>query len=346
MYRYAQRIFDQCCYKKGKKQACQKKTPCFTSEICFNLPDVLTDEYAERHQLTAADYERIMRDIDMHSFLLCQLYMRSEFSTSNIATAPMQDKYILYKDREKDAPVCCTGPRNNLHEALSRFKKTHGRNRSIPLNSASLPSTHGDTKQLQKSMQKNTSKIKIGAFSRHTPQNAQHAQHVGHVGHVRHDAESDVQMNHDKTHDEDASDTRIIPHITILPTDKLIAPFDQHKPPLPVHFVTPEFLQQLLSSPSITLWRWKNITVMFRGPYKGAYNGYALVVRVEPRNEYRRYFGEPTSLSMVPEEILVEGKILIEREEKFLLQTRQNHCLLTKMPKDIIAKLLTVYNSS
>lgn len=115
---------------------------------------------------------------------------------------------------------------------------------------------------------------------------------------------------------------------------RFIAAYDEHRPPLPVHFVTEEQLEQLPTPGNSydQVYRWQNIYVV---PYR-YYNGYLQLIRVVPRYIYQAVYGEPVNLVSCPFEFLINGLVYCGIPECLLVQTPSNHEVLEKLPENIV----------
>jgi len=100
-------------------------------------------------------------------------------------------------------------------------------------------------------------------------------------------------------------------------------PYDEHRPQLPLHFVSPQTFNKcrtLMEKPNILL-DWQGHVYVV----KEVYHGYLKLVSVITKQEYLSRFGPPTSLINYPDEHLIRTEVYVETEEAFLIQTKKNH---------------------
>jgi hypothetical protein len=112
-------------------------------------------------------------------------------------------------------------------------------------------------------------------------------------------------------------------------TDRLIAKRDKHKPPLPVHFVSEDTLRSLPAPKNhyTHLYKWKDIYLL---PFS-YYNGYYKMIAVIPRHIYEMVYSKAKNLLSEPFEYLVDGMVYAGTSEYLLLQTKENHAILSNM---------------
>jgi hypothetical protein len=111
--------------------------------------------------------------------------------------------------------------------------------------------------------------------------------------------------------------------------DKLIARNDLHQPPLPVHFVSRETLLSLPSPRKYYnhLFKWCNV---YWVPFS-YYNGYIKMIKVIPRHIYEIVYSKPRNILSQPPEYLIDKLVYSGTTEYMLLQTMENHNLLSSL---------------
>jgi hypothetical protein len=121
--------------------------------------------------------------------------------------------------------------------------------------------------------------------------------------------------------------------------DRLIVKRDDHRPPLPLHFVTSDVLESLSLSKKnyhAVLYKWKDVYLL---PY-GYYNGYLKMTVVLPRHIYEKRYSKPKNLISQPFEYLVDGVVWVSTVEYILLQTVENHKEINELSSNIDIKSL------
>lgn len=128
-----------------------------------------------------------------------------------------------------------------------------------------------------------------------------------------------------------------------LRPDRLICPYDKHAIPLPVHFVDEK---KLLSFPSAGFVYKERMSLLGVDivPQR-FYHGYLLVAKVIPKSEYEKRYGKCRCVSELPREYIIQGKIFYDTEDAFLLQTEENHKILSGMDETDIEKLTILFHS-
>lgn len=138
-------------------------------------------------------------------------------------------------------------------------------------------------------------------------------------------------------------------------TDKLVCPFDDHSPPLPVHYASQttidrlvQFLPNSLKFPSYTLvFSWMDIHVV---PID-TYHGYLMMQRVILLSDYEALHGSgaqlhiPEELPHVPQYCFIGGQTFVLSQDRFLIQTCETHTYLKTRSKEFVVSLQHVCKS-